>query len=179
MSNCLSLSRMVYQIISTWCVRTWRLLKKIVFGDVTPWTVRSSDMSRNFYMTVYDVTTRLPPWESQVCRRLLRCLGTIVFHFHNIFVSKSTVALYGCCRTNSRSTNQLGAPVVTVFAEHYFLKKSTKYKAVKPRWSPSSESLLYRKLSKVEEWPCLCGTSLLLEEASKQVSLQNLRLSIF
>jgi len=190
MSYCFSLSRMVHQIISTWIVRTWRLLKRIkslrgcdsvdsTFGDVTPWTVPSYDMSRIFYTTVYDVTTQLPPWEFQVWRRLLRCRGTIVIHFHNTFVSKSTIALYGFCRTSSWSTKQRGAPAVTVSVQHYFLKKSTKYKAVKPRWSPSSESLLSRKLSKAEEWPCLCGTSLLLEEASKEVSLQNLRLSIF
>jgi len=59
--------------------------------------VRSSDMSRNFYTTVYDVTTQLPPWELHIWRRLLRCLGTTVIHFHNTFVTKSTAALYGCC----------------------------------------------------------------------------------
>jgi len=110
-------------------------------------------------------------------RRLLHCLGTVVIHFHNTSVTKSTAALCGCCWTSSWSTNQLGAPVVTVSVEHYFLKKSTKYKAVKPPCSPSSESLRSRKLGKAEEWPCLCGTSLSLEEASKQASLQNLRLS--
>ena len=145
---------------------------------MTPWALRSSDMTRNFYTTVYDVTAQLPPWELQIWRRFLSCLGTIVIHFHNTFVTKSTIALYGYRWTSGLSTNQRGAPVVTMSVEHYFLKKSTKYKAVKPRWSPSSESLRFRKLSKVEEWPCLCGTSLLLEGASKQAGLQNRRLSI-
>lgn len=106
-----------------------------------------SPIYRKISTRLYDVTTQLPPWELHIWRRLLRCLGTIVVHLHNTFVTKSTVVLYGCCWTSSWSTNQLGVPVVTVCVEHYFLKKSTKYKAVKPRWSPSSESLRSCKLS--------------------------------
>jgi hypothetical protein len=31
--------------------------KNRVLVDVTPWAIHSSDMSKNFYSTVYDVTT--------------------------------------------------------------------------------------------------------------------------
>jgi len=161
MSRCMSVSRMVCQIISTYSERTWLLLKRIK-------SPRGCDSVGNTFLgyverflhDLYDVTTQLPPSELQIWRRLLRCLGTIVIHFHNTFVTKSTAGLYGCCWTSSWSTNQRGASAVTVSVQHYFLKKSTKYKAIKPRWRPSSESLRSRKLSKAEEWPCLYGTSL-------------------
>lgn len=180
MSSCLSLSRMVYQIISTYSERTWRLLKRIkshLGCDSVGFT-----FLRYVEKFLHDCVWRhgtVTTMRTSNMATTLSCLGTIVIHFHNTFVTKSTIALYGCRWTSSWSTNQRGAPVVTVSVEHYFLKKSTKYKAVKRRWSPSSESLRFRKLSKVEEWPCLCGTSLLLEGASKQAGLQNLRLSIF